>query len=264
MVSDAERRARPSPGRRRSVAGRTLLAAARPAHHLRRRRPGRALRRGRGPRRPRRRPALSRDAVDGAARRRRLPVFVHRPRLQPAGGGRRLRRGGPASRRRLRRPRAARPQASAARGRAGRGPVVVRAGAALALPVLARRVADAGWSGLSWAVGVPGSVGGAVRMNAGGHGSDMASCLVRYTLGRPPRRRRRHRRRRPPRLRLPLVVGDGRPSSCWRPTSRSRRDRRKRSRPRWPPSSDGGASTSPAGPTPARCSPTPRVTRRDG
>jgi UDP-N-acetylmuramate dehydrogenase len=57
---------------------------------------------------------------------------------------------------------------------------VVRAGAALALPVLARRVADAGWAGLSWAVGVPGSVGGAVRMNAGGHGSDMASCLVRY------------------------------------------------------------------------------------
>ena len=57
---------------------------------------------------------------------------------------------------------------------------VVRAGASLALPVLARRVAEAGWSGLSWAVGVPGSVGGAVRMNAGGHGSDMASCLVRY------------------------------------------------------------------------------------
>jgi UDP-N-acetylmuramate dehydrogenase len=62
----------------------------------------------------------------------------------------------------------------------GIAPGVVRAGAAVALPVLARRVADAGWSGLSWAVGVPGSVGGAVRMNAGGHGSDMASCLVRY------------------------------------------------------------------------------------
>ena len=58
---------------------------------------------------------------------------------------------------------------------------MVRAGAAVALPVLARRVADAGWSGLSWAVGVPGSVGGAVRMNAGGHGSDMAACLVRYS-----------------------------------------------------------------------------------
>jgi UDP-N-acetylmuramate dehydrogenase len=61
------------------------------------------------------------------------------------------------------------------------GTPVVRAGSALALPVLARRVADAGWSGLSWAVGVPGSVGGAVRMNAGGHGSDMAACLVRYS-----------------------------------------------------------------------------------
>ena len=61
------------------------------------------------------------------------------------------------------------------------GTGAVRAGAAVALPVLARRVADGGWSGLSWAVGVPGSVGGAVRMNAGGHGSDMASCLVRYS-----------------------------------------------------------------------------------
>jgi UDP-N-acetylmuramate dehydrogenase len=68
------------------------------------------------------------------------------------------------------------PASEASRGE----PVVVRAGAALALPVLARRVADAGWTGLAWAVGVPGSVGGAVRMNAGGHGSDMASCLVRY------------------------------------------------------------------------------------
>jgi UDP-N-acetylmuramate dehydrogenase len=56
----------------------------------------------------------------------------------------------------------------------------VRAGAAVAMPVLSRQVAEAGWSGLSWAVGVPGSLGGAVRMNAGGHGSDMAACLVRY------------------------------------------------------------------------------------
>ena len=57
----------------------------------------------------------------------------------------------------------------------------VRAGGATPLPVLARQVADAGWSGLTWAVGVPGSVGGAVRMNAGGHGSDVAGCLLRYT-----------------------------------------------------------------------------------
>ncbi|MGH9065890.1 MAG: UDP-N-acetylmuramate dehydrogenase, partial [Acidimicrobiales bacterium] len=35
---------------------------------------------------------------------------------------------------------------------------------------------------LEWAVGVPGSVGGAVRMNAGGHGSDMARCLARWAF----------------------------------------------------------------------------------
>jgi len=59
-------------------------------------------------------------------------------------------------------------------------PVVVRAGGGAGLPVLARRTVEAGLSGFEWAVGVPGSVGGAVRMNAGGHGGDMASCLVRY------------------------------------------------------------------------------------
>jgi UDP-N-acetylmuramate dehydrogenase len=59
--------------------------------------------------------------------------------------------------------------------------MVVEVGAAVPLPVLARQAADAGWSGLSWAVGVPGSVGGAVRMNAGGHGSDMAACVRRYS-----------------------------------------------------------------------------------
>ncbi len=54
----------------------------------------------------------------------------------------------------------------------------VTAGAAVVLPVLARRCASVGIGGLEWAVGVPGSVGGAVRMNAGGHGSDLASCLI--------------------------------------------------------------------------------------
>jgi len=53
----------------------------------------------------------------------------------------------------------------------------VVAGGAVSLPVLARRSAAAGLRGLEWAVGVPGSVGGAVRMNAGGHGSDIAASL---------------------------------------------------------------------------------------
>jgi UDP-N-acetylmuramate dehydrogenase len=56
----------------------------------------------------------------------------------------------------------------------------VTAGAAVSLPVLARRTAAAGLTGLEWAVGVPGSVGGAIRMNAGGHGSDTAATLVSY------------------------------------------------------------------------------------
>jgi UDP-N-acetylmuramate dehydrogenase len=56
--------------------------------------------------------------------------------------------------------------------------VQVGAGGAVALPVAARRTVRAGLTGFEWAVGVPGSIGGAVRMNAGGHGSDMAASLV--------------------------------------------------------------------------------------
>ncbi|HEX2047004.1 MAG TPA: UDP-N-acetylmuramate dehydrogenase [Acidimicrobiales bacterium] len=59
------------------------------------------------------------------------------------------------------------------------GERTVRAGGAASLPVLARRTAAVGLRGLEWAVGVPGSVGGAVRMNAGGHGSDVRASLVR-------------------------------------------------------------------------------------
>ncbi|MEI2699301.1 MAG: UDP-N-acetylmuramate dehydrogenase [Microthrixaceae bacterium] len=54
----------------------------------------------------------------------------------------------------------------------------VSAGGATLLPVLARRTVSAGLSGFEWAVGVPGTLGGAVRMNAGGHGSDIAASLV--------------------------------------------------------------------------------------
>jgi UDP-N-acetylmuramate dehydrogenase len=55
---------------------------------------------------------------------------------------------------------------------------MVTVSAGMALPVVARKTAAAGLSGFEWAVGVPGSIGGAVRMNAGGHGSDMAAVLV--------------------------------------------------------------------------------------
>jgi UDP-N-acetylmuramate dehydrogenase len=55
---------------------------------------------------------------------------------------------------------------------------VVTASAGISLPVVARKTAASGLSGFEWAVGVPGSIGGAVRMNAGGHGSDMAGSLI--------------------------------------------------------------------------------------
>jgi UDP-N-acetylmuramate dehydrogenase len=58
-------------------------------------------------------------------------------------------------------------------------PGIVRAGGAVPLPVLARRSAAAGRLGLEFFVGIPGSVGGAVRMNAGGHGRETAEVLVR-------------------------------------------------------------------------------------
>jgi UDP-N-acetylmuramate dehydrogenase len=54
----------------------------------------------------------------------------------------------------------------------------VLAGGATPLPVLARAAVKAGRGGLEWFVGIPGSVGGAVRMNAGGHGSETGECLI--------------------------------------------------------------------------------------
>jgi UDP-N-acetylmuramate dehydrogenase len=68
------------------------------------------------------------------------------------------------------------------------GERAARAGGGAALPVLARRTAAAGRAGLEFYVGIPGSVGGAVRMNAGGHGCDTASVLLDadvVTLGSP-------------------------------------------------------------------------------
>jgi UDP-N-acetylmuramate dehydrogenase len=58
----------------------------------------------------------------------------------------------------------------------------VTAGGGRSLPEMARRAAAAGVGGLEWAVGIPGSVGGAVRMNAGGHGSDVAAHLRGYSF----------------------------------------------------------------------------------
>ncbi|NDD72866.1 MAG: FAD-binding protein, partial [Actinobacteria bacterium] len=60
-------------------------------------------------------------------------------------------------------------------------PILV-VGAMASLPIVARQSVAAGLRGFEWAVGVPGSIGGAVRMNAGGHGSDMIASLLSVRL----------------------------------------------------------------------------------
>lgn len=60
------------------------------------------------------------------------------------------------------------------------GQVTVAAGEPL--PTLAWKAAKRGWRGLEWAVGIPGTVGGAVVMNAGAHGGCAADSLVSATV----------------------------------------------------------------------------------
>jgi UDP-N-acetylmuramate dehydrogenase len=50
------------------------------------------------------------------------------------------------------------------------------------LPTLARECVAHGLAGLEWAVGVPGTVGGAVVGNAGAHGRDIAADLLSATI----------------------------------------------------------------------------------
>ena len=55
----------------------------------------------------------------------------------------------------------------------------LRAGAGVALPRLARTAANLGFSGCEFLAGIPGTVGAAVRTNAGAHGQDLAGVLNR-------------------------------------------------------------------------------------
>jgi len=55
---------------------------------------------------------------------------------------------------------------------------LITAGAAATLPRLARETVNRGRGGLEFYVGIPGSVGGAIRTNAGGHGSETADWLM--------------------------------------------------------------------------------------
>ncbi|CAN5775629.1 UDP-N-acetylmuramate dehydrogenase [soil metagenome] len=56
--------------------------------------------------------------------------------------------------------------------------VLVTAGAAEPMPVLAQTVGRRHLGGLAFGVAIPGSLGGAVRMNAGAHGHELSEVLV--------------------------------------------------------------------------------------
>jgi UDP-N-acetylmuramate dehydrogenase len=74
----------------------------------------------------------------------------------------------------------------------GEDPLHVMVESGAILPSLARRLARRGLSGLEWAVGVPGTVGGAVVNNAGAHSTSIAASLVRAELLMPSGQREWH------------------------------------------------------------------------
>jgi len=60
-----------------------------------------------------------------------------------------------------------------------------KVGAGMPTPLLARRTAEAGFAGVHRLIGVPGTAGGGVFMNAGAHGQDFASVVQSATLLTP-------------------------------------------------------------------------------
>jgi UDP-N-acetylmuramate dehydrogenase len=61
-------------------------------------------------------------------------------------------------------------------------PGILEAEAGARLPHLAKHAAQLGLSGLEFAVGIPGTVGGGVIMNAGAHGSQISAILESATV----------------------------------------------------------------------------------
>ncbi len=61
----------------------------------------------------------------------------------------------------------------------------LRAGAGVSLPRLARTAAGLGFAGFEFLAGIPGTVGAAVRLNAGADGLDLAGVLKRVWVATP-------------------------------------------------------------------------------
>lgn len=58
-------------------------------------------------------------------------------------------------------------------------------GAGMPTPILARRTAEAGFVGVERFVGIPGTVGGGIYMNAGCHGAEFAEIITEVTVMDP-------------------------------------------------------------------------------
>ncbi len=59
---------------------------------------------------------------------------------------------------------------------------ILHAESGVSLPLMANRLTRDGWSGLEWAIGIPGTLGGAVAGNAGAHGSCIADSVVAVSV----------------------------------------------------------------------------------
>jgi len=55
-------------------------------------------------------------------------------------------------------------------------------GAGMPTPILSRRTAEAGFAGVERFIGIPGTVGGGVVMNAGAHGAEFAEIVTEVTV----------------------------------------------------------------------------------
>ena len=62
------------------------------------------------------------------------------------------------------------------------GRAILHAESGVVLPGVANRMARQGWAGLEWAIGVPGTLGGAIVGNAGAHGASMADSVVNVSI----------------------------------------------------------------------------------
>jgi UDP-N-acetylmuramate dehydrogenase len=61
----------------------------------------------------------------------------------------------------------------------------VRVGSGMSFATLARRMSSAGYAGVEWAAGIPGSLGGAVVTNAGAYGHSLSDVLKGARLSDP-------------------------------------------------------------------------------